>query len=63
MIWIKSYFYYEKIIIILKLYKNLGFEIEGKNVFQACSNSDNTIPIIAESPVFDDFETLFSYGN
>lgn len=33
--------------------KNLGFEINGKNVLQACSNSENAIPIIAESPVFD----------
>ena len=34
--------------------KNLGFEVEGKNVLQACSNSDNAIPIISESHVFDD---------
>ena len=33
--------------------KNLGFEINSKNVLQACSNSENAIPIIAESPVFD----------
>ena len=32
---------------------NLGFEVNGKNVLQACSNSDNAIPIIAESPVFE----------
>ena len=34
--------------------QNLGFEVEGKNVLQACSNSDNAIPIISESHVFDD---------
>ena len=33
--------------------KNLGFDVSSKNVLQACSNSDNAIPIIAESPVFD----------
>ena len=33
--------------------KNLGFEVNSKNVLQACSNSDNAIPIIAESPVFE----------
>ena len=33
--------------------KNLGFAVDSKNVLQACSNSENAIPIIAESPVFD----------
>ena len=33
--------------------KLLGFSVDGKNVLQACSNSDNSIPIISESPVFD----------
>ena len=33
--------------------KLLGFDVNGKNVLQACSNSDNAIPIISESPVFD----------
>ena len=33
--------------------KNLGFALNAKNVLQACSNSDNAIPIIAESPVLD----------
>jgi len=33
--------------------KHLGFAVNGKNVLQACSNSDNAVPIIAESPVFD----------
>ena len=33
--------------------KNLGFEVSGKNTLQACSNSDNAIPIISESPIFD----------
>ena len=33
--------------------KNLGFEVNSKNVLQACSNSDNAIPIIKESPVLD----------
>ena len=32
---------------------NLGFEVNGKNVLQACSNSDNAISIIGESPVFE----------
>ena len=33
--------------------KNLGFEVNGKNVLQACSNSDDAIQIISESSVFD----------
>ena len=33
--------------------KNLGFAVNSKNVLQACSNSDNAIPIISESPVLD----------
>ena len=33
--------------------KGLGFEVNGKNVLQACSNSPNAIQIISESPVFD----------
>ena len=33
--------------------KNLGFDVNGKNVLQACSNSDDAIPIISESPVLD----------
>ena len=33
--------------------KNLGFSVNGKNVLQACSNSEDAIPIISESPVFD----------
>ena len=32
--------------------KLLGFNIEGKNVLQSCSNSDDAVPIIAQSPVF-----------
>ena len=34
--------------------KNLGFEVNSKNVLQACSNSENAIPIIQESPVFEE---------
>ena len=33
--------------------KNLGFDVSGKNTLQACSNSINAIPLIAESPIFD----------
>ena len=33
--------------------KNLGFDVNSKNVLQACSNSDDAIPIISESSVFD----------
>ena len=33
--------------------KNIGFAVNSKNVLQACSNSDNAIPIISESPVLD----------
>ena len=33
--------------------KNLGFAVNSKNVLQACSNSDDAIPIISESPVLD----------
>lgn len=33
--------------------KNLGFEVNSKSVLQACSNSENAIPIISESPVLD----------
>ena len=32
--------------------KNLGFSVEGKNVLQSCSNNEDAIPIITESPVF-----------
>jgi len=34
--------------------KNIGFEVNSKNVLQACSNSENAIPIIQESPVFEE---------
>ena len=34
--------------------KNLGFEVSSKNVLQACSNSENAIPLIQESPVFEE---------
>jgi len=45
--------------------RNLGFHVNGKNVLQACSNSDNAIPIITESPVFDSTikEVLSLYNN
>ena len=33
--------------------KNIGFAVNSKGVLQACSNSDNAIPIISESPVLD----------
>ena len=33
--------------------KNLGFAVNSKNVLQACSNSDNAVPIISESKVLD----------
>ena len=33
--------------------RNVGFDVSGKNTLQACSNSKNALPIIAESPIFD----------
>jgi hypothetical protein len=33
--------------------KNLGFAVNSKNVLQACSNSENAMPLIQESPVLD----------
>ena len=33
--------------------QKLGFDVNGKNVLQACSNSESSIPIISQSPVFD----------
>ena len=33
--------------------QNLGFDVNDKNVLQACSNSEDAIPLISESPVFD----------